>query len=103
MAETFPKNSPVMMQTFLLNLAGMGGECQRYWGRRNLARRDLLWGLTLAGLFDANGSQNINWRADACESLDARAAFAQNCSATKLSAGTYAANSTHAPEACRRC
>src|SRR6266566_9297858 len=69
----------------------------------NLAIRDLLWRLSLPHLFDLKGLQKINRRPDSCESLDARAALPQNCSGTKLNAGTYDVNSTDVPEMAHRC
>src|SRR2546426_12346278 len=68
----------------------------------NLAIRDLLWRLSLPHLFDLKGLQKINRRPDSCESLDARAALPQNCSGTKLNAGTCDVNSTDVPEVAHR-
>src|SRR5919109_2843490 len=46
--------------------------------------------------------QKFNRRPDSCESLDARAALPQNCSKTKLIAGSLDVNSTDVPEVAHR-
>jgi len=47
--------------------------------------------------------EKLNRRPDSRESLDARAALPQNCSPTKLIAGTAKVNSTYVPELTHRC